>query len=163
MPHHDIEFLPFSPELARYFESINRQWIEAMFVMEQADQEMLSQPQRKVIEPGGRIWFARHPQLGIVGTCALMNKGQGAYELTKMGVLAEARSLKVGEKLLRYVLEQAKSMSMECLFLLTNERCEAAIHLYEKNGFEHCADIMQRFGKAYKRCDVAMRYRGIGA
>jgi ribosomal protein S18 acetylase RimI-like enzyme len=44
--------------------------------------------------------------------------------------------------------------------LLTNRRCESAIHLYEKVGFEHDADIMSRYGKQYQRADVAMRYRG---
>ena len=44
------------------------------------------------------------------------------------------------------------------LFLLTNKDCEAAIHLYEKNGFTHCADIMDKYGSAYERCNVAMRY-----
>lgn len=162
MHHQSIDFLPFSAELAPHFERINRQWIEAMFVMEQADRDVLSQPQQKVIDTGGQIWFAHHPQLGVVGTCALMNKGQGAYELTKMGVVAEARSLKIGEKLLQHVLQQARSMPIHCLFLLTNKRCEAAIHLYQKNGFEHSQAIMQRFGQAYARCDVAMRYRHIG-
>ncbi|MBN7827234.1 GNAT family N-acetyltransferase [Bowmanella dokdonensis] len=130
-----------------------------MFAMEPSDIAMLNDPRRIVIEPGGRIYFARHAELGVVGTCALMNKGSGVFELTKMGVLESARGLKVGEKLLQYCLEQARQMAIDCLFLLTNKQCAAAIHLYEKNGFIHCDDIMARFGQAYARCDVAMRYR----
>ncbi|WP_234411390.1 hypothetical protein [Rhodanobacter thiooxydans] len=34
----------------------------------------------------------------------------------------------------------------------------AAIHLYEKLGFQHDAEIMARHGARYQRCDVAMRY-----
>ena len=46
------------------------------------------------------------------------------------------------------------------LYLLTNRKCAPAIHLYEKLGFEHDAAIMAEYGARYKRCDVAMRYRG---
>ncbi|GAA0346389.1 hypothetical protein GCM10009092_08570 [Bowmanella denitrificans] len=157
----EIEFLPYSDELAKYFLSINQQWIEGMFSMEAADTAMLSDPYHYVIEPGGEIWFARHPELGIVGTCALLNKGDGIFELTKMGVIAKARGIKVGEPLLQYVIGQAQLMPVSCLFLLTNKKCEAAIHLYEKNGFVHSDEIMQRFGAAYARCDVAMQYKGV--
>ena len=49
-------------------------------------------------------------------------------------------------------------MGAEQLYLLTNRKCEAAIHLYEKAGFRHDAAIMARYGARYARCDVAMDY-----
>lgn len=154
-----VEFLPFAPALAPFFNSINREWIEAIFSLEQTDRDVLERPEELIIRPGGQIWFARHRDHGVVGTCALLKKGEGVFELTKMGVRSPIRGLKVGEKLLQHVLTQAATMNIHCLFLLTNKKCEAAIHLYEKNGFEHCEDIMRRFGKSYRRCDVAMRYK----
>jgi ribosomal protein S18 acetylase RimI-like enzyme len=75
-----------------------------------------------------------------------------------MGVLDTARGLKVGEILLRHVIQEAKKMHVTCLFLLTNAKCEAAIHLYAKNGFEHDKQIMQTYGQSYERCNVAMRF-----
>lgn len=154
-----ISFLEYSTSIAHYFESINKQWIDEMFVLETIDQQVLSDPQQHIIDKGGKIWFAQHAELGIVGACALLNKGDNAYELTKMGVLASARGLKIGELLLRHVIEQADRLKLNLLFLLTNAKCEAAIHLYEKNGFVHCEDIMQTYGKSYARCNVAMRYK----
>jgi len=158
MPQPSISFLPFEPSLAPYFDSINSQWIEQMFVLEDVDKQVLRFPQQNIIDKGGKIWFAKHEALGIVGTCALINKGSDAFELTKMGVLDNARGLKVGEALLQYVIEQCKALPITCLFLLTNAKCEAAIHLYEKNGFVHDAEIMEEFGKSYQRCNVAMRW-----
>ena len=155
-----LEILPFSKDLAPYFDSINREWIESMFVLEPIDENVISSPQSSIIDRGGHIWFAKHEILGVVGTCALMKKGDGIFELTKMGVVSSARGLKVGEALLQHVIEQAPSIAHNSLFLLTNKKCEAAIHLYEKNGFIHCNSIMQKFGGAYERCDVAMRYTG---
>ncbi|NMH60724.1 GNAT family N-acetyltransferase [Alteromonas sp. MYP5] len=130
-----------------------------MFVLEPIDEKVISKPQQYIINRGGYIWFARHPELGIVGTCALMKKADGVFELTKMGVSSHARGLKVGEKLLSFVLSKAEVIAYSTLFLLTNQKCKAAIHLYEKQGFVHDQDILDQFGKAYARCDVAMRYQ----
>lgn len=154
-----VNIIEFSSELATYFELINSQWIEEMFVLEEVDKQVLCHPQQSIINSGGKIWFAEHPQLGIVGTCALLNKGEGKYELTKMGVLKIARGLKIGEILLQHVIQEAQSFAFESLFLLTNSKCEAAIHLYEKNGFVHDKNIMSSYGKIYQRCDVAMRWK----
>ena len=153
-----LTFLPFTIELAPYFKQINRQWIEQMFTLEALDEAMLNFPQKYIIDTGGYIWFAQHPTLGIIGTCALMQREPGKYELTKMGVLTCARDLKVGERLLQHVLQQIPSMAIKRLFLLTNKKCQAAIHLYQKNGFVHSQKIMSDYGHAYARCDVAMLY-----
>jgi GNAT superfamily N-acetyltransferase len=143
----NIDILAFSDELAPHFESINAQWINAMFILEDIDKQVLQQPRQHIIDKGGKI-----------GACALLNKGEGNFELTKMGVLDSARGLKVGELLLQFVIKEALKMPVNCLFLLTNAKCEAAIHLYEKNGFVHDRDIMQTYGQSYERCNVAMRY-----
>ena len=152
---------PFEPALAHHFKTINKQWIDDMFVLETVDKQVLEDPQSHIINQGGKIWFAEHPTLGIVGTCAFWNKGDNHFELTKMGVLKSARGLKVGEILLQHVLNEAKSLGIKKLFLLTNSKCEAAIHLYEKNGFEHDKTIMQDYGQKYARCNVAMLYKGL--
>lgn len=149
---------PFESALAPHFEAINKEWIDDMFVLETIDKQVLEDPQSHIIDKGGKIWFAEHPKLGIVGTCAFWNKGDNSFELTKMGVLKSARGLKVGEILLQHVLKEAESLNIKKLFLLTNAKCEAAIHLYEKNGFVHDKSIMQDYGKNYARCNVAMLY-----
>ncbi len=153
-----VEILEYTSELAKHFKSINSEWIEAMFEMEDSDKEILNHPQEIVIDKGGKIYFAKHPKLGIVGTCALLKKDDGSFELTKMGVLAKARGEKIGETLLAYVVEQAAKMETENLFLLTNKKCAPAIHLYLKAGFKHDLDTMKKYGSKYERCNVAMRY-----
>ena len=154
----DITFLDYRPDLAHHFEAINKQWIDDMFVLEDIDAAVLGDPQTHIIDKGGKIWFAEHPSFGIVGACALLNKGDGNYELTKMGVTKNARGLKVGELLLQHVICEAQALKLNTLFLLTNAKCEAAIHLYEKNGFVHSKAIMHLYGKSYERCNVAMQY-----
>lgn len=149
----------YSDELARVFHDINAQWIASMYRMEDVDRDVLQHPRERIIEPGGVILFVQAEGLGIVGTCALRKSGPASYELTKMGVLESARGLKAGEFLLAAVIERAKALGADPLYLLSNAKSAAAIHLYEKLGFKHDAGIMQEYGAHYERCNVAMRYQ----
>jgi ribosomal protein S18 acetylase RimI-like enzyme len=150
----------FSDELAPDFRVINAEWLSAMYSLEPVDEEALNHPREHFIDPGGAILFVEAEGLGIVGTCALHRTGEGEFELTKMGVRESARGRKAGEFLLRAAIGRAQAMGAELLYLLSNTKSAAAIHLYEKLGFVHDEAIMQRFGARYGRCNVAMRYRG---
>ena len=152
----------FSDDLAEAFYRINAEWIEDMFALEENDIALLSKPRELILDKGGVVLFAETPQLGVVGTCALMVSKDGWVELTKMGVRRSARGLKVGEFLLAKTLERASSLGLDKLYLLTNTKCAPAIHLYEKRGFVHDPEIMRQFGARYARCDVAMSYRPRG-
>jgi DNA-binding MarR family transcriptional regulator/N-acetylglutamate synthase-like GNAT family acetyltransferase len=156
--HNEIEFIRFEPKYANDFRRINEAWITKMFELEESDRNVLNDPVRHIIAKGGKIWFAKHKQLGLVGCCALAKKKELTFELTKMAVVDSAQGLKIGEKLLKFVLQEAQKMPIKRLFLLTNKKCRAAIHLYEKNGFVHDRQVMDEFGANYARCDVAMKY-----
>ena len=150
----------FSDDLAHHFHDINVEWIEAMFHLEPTDRDVLENPRARIIAGGGTILFVEAPGLGIVGTCALQKTGPTGFELTNMGVRSTARGLKAGEFLLAAVIARAQALAADPLYLLTNARCAAAIHLYEKLGFCHDARIMAEYGARYARCNVAMRHAG---
>ena len=151
-----LTIVEYTDALADTFYRINAEWIESMFAMEETDRRILLHPREAILDGGGVICFVRDPELGIVGTCALMKTADGAFELTKMGVLESARGKKAGEFLLRHVLERARAMKIDRLFLLTNTKCASAIHLYEKVGFEHDEVTLRDRGGSYARCDVGM-------
>lgn len=155
-----LEILEYSDDLAGEFHDINAEWIQTMFVLEPTDREVLENPRRRIVDPGGDILFVRAGDLGVVGACALQKTGPDQFELTKMGVRGTARGRKAGEFLLDAMIRRAGRLGAKRLYLLTNRKCAPAIHLYEKAGFEHNAGIMAEFGARYARCDVAMLYRG---
>lgn len=157
-PRAGLTVRDFEDGLADAFYRINAEWIEEMFALEDNDVTLLSNPRELIVDKGGAVLFAQTPDLGVVGTCALIRMADGWFELTKMAVLKAARGRKVGEFLLAEALARAKTMGIERLYLLTNTKCAAAIHLYEKLGFEHDAEVMARFGRRYERCNVAMSY-----
>ncbi len=151
-----VEIVPYSEDMKQDFYDINAEWISNMFTLESLDKEILEKPEEMILTPGGFIFFATHPDFGVIGTCALRKTGEREFELTKMGVLEKARGLKAGEKLLQFVIDFVKREDLGLCYLLTNKKCEAAIHLYEKNGFVHNADILENFGSSYTRCNVGM-------
>jgi len=153
-----LRLVEYDDRLAPDFDAITREWVEDMFTLEENDIRIIENPKEMILGRGGEILFVEAEGLGVIGTCALMPVGGANFELTKMGVRASARGLKAGEFLLQRMLERARQMPIEGLFLLTNRKCAAAIHLYEKAGFIHDAGIMERYGKRYARCDVAMSY-----
>jgi DNA-binding MarR family transcriptional regulator/N-acetylglutamate synthase-like GNAT family acetyltransferase len=153
-----LRLVEYDERLAPEFDAITREWVQEMFSLEANDIKIIENPKEMILDRGGEILFVEAGSLGIVGTCALMPVDGSSFELTKMGVRASARGLKAGEFLLARVLERARQLPIGELFLLTNRKCAAAIHLYEKAGFVHDADIMERFGKRYARCDVAMSF-----
>ena len=154
-----MHILPYTDALAPAFRDINAAWIRDMFVLEPHDEHVLSHPRAAIIDPGGAILFVADPQGEVVGAGALMPAGPGVFELTKMGVLSQARGTGAGALLLAALIDHARALpGIDTLYLLTSHKCEAAIHLYERAGFVHDAAIMARFGASYARCDVAMRY-----
>ncbi len=153
-----FRLVEYQDDLAPMFHDINAEWIESMFEMEDVDRHVLQNPRKTIIDGGGTILFVEADCHGIVGAGALRWDAPGQLELTKMGVFANLRGLKAGEFLLHALIERGLAMQPDRLFLLTNKICGAAIHLYEKLGFVHDAELLAEARHHYQRCDVAMLY-----
>ena len=158
-PRGGLAIRRFTDALADDFYRINAEWIGDMYRLEQTDIDVLKNPRERIIAPGGDILFVEDPSLGIVGTCALQKTGERQFELTKMGVLDKARGKRAGAFLLDAIVARAYALGCDRLYLLSNAKSAAAVHLYEKIGFIHDAGIMEEFGKRYERCNVAMLHQ----
>lgn len=154
-----LRIRPYSDDLAPAFKAINAEWITALFSLEQTDLDVLDHPREAIIDRGGDILFVEADGVGVIGACALQKTGERAFELTKMGVLQAARGAKAGEFLLAAVIARAAELGADPLYLLSNAKNAAAIHLYEKLGFRHDAEVMRAYGGRYARCDVAMLHQ----
>ena len=151
----EVEILPFSRRYAADFKRLNFEWLERFFRVEPIDEQVLSRPQ-DIIHGGGAILLARRSR-EIVGTCALINEGDGRYEFTKMAVTADCQGLGIGRKLLDAGIEAYSRLGGRELFLETNSVLEPAIKLYESAGFVHTPPP---HASSYERADVYMVYQG---
>lgn len=152
----DVAILDYRPELAPDFERLNREWLEALFRVEDVDANVLADPGRHVIEPGGHILLAR---IGdeVVGTVALKHEGGGRYELTKMAVTASAQGKGVGRLLALAAIERYRAIGGRELYLESHSSLTPALRLYESIGFRHTPPPAP---SEYERADVYMVYEG---
>src|SRR5437867_1250614 len=91
------------------FRSLNEEWITRHFVLEARDQEMLGDPEGTVIRNGGHI-FLVHSDGQAVGCAALIPKGNGIFELSKMAVAPAVRGMGIGRKLVAHLIAEAKAL-----------------------------------------------------
>jgi len=151
-----IEIVDYLPRYKSAFKSLNQEWIERYFVMEEADFKALDHPKETILNKGGYIaidLLDKEP----VGTCALvkMENERFDYELAKMGVSPKAQGLGVGYQLGKRIVEKAKEMGARTIFLESNTRLVPAINLYKKLGFVEIDHIET----PYQRCDIQMELR----
>jgi len=86
-------FDTYQPNYAQAFKELNLHWLEQFFVVEPHDDEVLSDPDRFIIQPVGEILVALQNQK-VVGVVALMPDEHGIFEMTKMAVDASLRGQK---------------------------------------------------------------------
>jgi N-acetylglutamate synthase-like GNAT family acetyltransferase len=147
----DITIVDFKPEHQPFFESLNRNWIEKYFYMEEMDKYVLRNPEEAIIKPGGAILIALYEDK-VAGCVALKNAGDKVYEFTKMAVDENYRRKGIAEKLTHASLKKAGELGAKQIFLFSNNILKPAIALYEKSGFRHVP-----LGEVkYKRSNVKM-------
>jgi len=131
-----IEIRRFQPGDEASFQRLNEEWIVRHFALEDADREMLSDPVKHILEPGGEIWFA-FAGGEAVGCCALIREDPGVYLVAKMGVTEARQGQGIGRRLLEEAISGARQMGGSRLYLESNSKLSSAVHLYESVGFRH--------------------------
>lgn len=137
------------------FYDLNAEWITTHFKLEPSDLELLNDPHRLVLAPGGQIYLA-HAGGRIVGCVALMAYEPGTYKIAKMAVTPEFRGRGIGRQLLVHAIGEARLMGARTLFLASSSTLIPAIRLYETVGFQHLTIEEWPFMR-FERANVFMR------
>ena len=149
-----ITFRSFQPGDEEDFIALNEQWIAKYFALEEEDIQILRHPQKHILDPGGRIYFALIDEK-VVGCCALIVQGLGSYQVAKMAVNESYRNQGIGKAMLAYVIDEAKAIGAYRLTLETNSVLQNAIHVYASLGFRHI-DPSRIEPSPFKRANVFM-------
>lgn len=146
-----VSIVPFTNDHKSAIKTLNEEWLQLYFKIEDEDAKVLSDPQKYIIDQGGRIYYALLSDV-IVGTVSLIKKDAFTYELSKMAVSSLHQGLGIGEKLLEHAILQAENMQLKTLVLYSNRKLKSALHLYQKHGF-----IEVPMGATnYERADIKM-------
>ena len=149
-----VTFREFRAGDAEVFRTLNEQWIGKYFGIEEEDVKVLTAPEKHILQPGGRIYFATLENK-ITACCALIVNAARSYELAKMAVREDLRNQGIGKALLAHVIGAARILGARKLTLGTNSKLTNAIHLYESAGFQRL-DPAKLEPSPYKRADVFM-------
>ncbi len=133
------------------FKILNEEWLKKYFTVEPIDVALLSEPKKEILDRGGKIFYAMAGD-EVVGTVALLNEGNGIFELGKMAVSEKHQGAGIGKKLLEHALRYAKENGTKKVILYSHTSLKSAIHLYKKFGF---VEVPLDAGH-YQRSDIKM-------
>lgn len=145
------EIISYDPKYAVDFKSLNTAWLQKYFVVEPYDNEVLSKPQKYILDKGGEIYFLIENGEAI-GTFALMFNEIDELEFTKMAVLESRRGKRYGNLLMQHCIDEATKMGSKKLILYSNTDLMPAINLYRKFGFYEIPVEKSE----YARCNIKM-------
>jgi len=149
----DVRIVEYKPKYQSAFKALNEEWISTYFEMEEADYKALDNPQKYILDKGGKIFVALYNN-EPVGVCALMKMNDANYdfEMAKMAVSPKAQGKNIGWLLGQAVVNTAKELGASQIYLESNTILKPAINLYYKLGFQKIAG----HPTPYKRCNIQM-------
>ena len=130
---------------------ISLPWLEENHILEPADIEQLTHPER-VLEAGGRIFLAEADGRPV-GMLMLEPFGSGVAEPFKFGVLEAYRNRGMGRALMEATIDAARAMGVHTLVLTSHHSLKAALHIYESYGFRY----EEHDHVAFELSDIAMK------
>ena len=130
---------------------ISLPWLEENHILEPADIDQLSHPER-VLEAGGRIFLAEADGRPV-GMMMLEPFGNGVAEPFKFGVLEAYRNRGMGRALMEATIDAARAMGVRTLVLTSHHSLKAALHIYESYGFRY----EEHDHVAFELSDIAMK------
>lgn len=149
----DVEIIPYESSYRKFFEILNLVWIKKYFWIEDIDLKVLGNPEGEIIEKGGMVFFAKHRD-SVIGTGAIINHGNGLYELSKMAVDDNFQSRGIGGKIMDYAINWVKDRSGKRIFIETNTVLEKAVRFYREVGF---SSVQNNSGNShYERTNLRM-------
>jgi putative acetyltransferase len=142
----------FRPGDEAAFRDINLEWIERFFAVEQKDRDVLDDPRKYILDPGGAILIAEEDG-ATIGVVSLVLMDGASVELAKMGVRPSAQGKGAGRMLVDAAIAKARAMGMSRVYIETNSVLGPALKLYRDAGFQ---PLRERQPSPYARADVQL-------
>lgn len=149
-----MNVIPYDAKYKKEFIQFNTDWIVDYFgFLEKEDQATFDHIEES-LEKGAMIYFAEEDGK-ILATCMAkpMNES-GVWELCKMGSNKHLPHKGAGSAVFKAAMDWALNHGAGKLFILSNSKLKAALHIYEKYGFHE----VKLDDYEYVRGDIAFEY-----
>lgn len=146
-----ITIVPYEARYRAAFRELNEEWLNFYMEVEPEDARVLNDPEGTILAQGGVIILAL-ANGRAVGSGALINEGNGKFELAKMAVTADYRGRGIGRQIAERLIKVARATGAREVELVSARLLPAATPLYRKLGFREIplGDV------PYARADIRM-------
>lgn len=146
-----IRIVPYEARFREAFRELNEEWLNFYMEVEPEDARVLNDPEGTILAGGGVIILATVEGRPIASG-ALINEGNGKYELAKMAVTPEYRGRGIGRQIAERLITVARATGAREVELVSARLLPAATPLYRKLGFREIplGDV------PYARADIRM-------
>ncbi|EEG28750.1 acetyltransferase, GNAT family [[Clostridium] methylpentosum DSM 5476] len=142
----------YDPKYKNDFIEMNKSWIEDMFKLEDEDIREMENIE-PYIENGGQIFFSIDDNERVMACCMIAPREDGDWEIMKFAARGMYTGTGAGSACLKACIDYAKEMQLKKIIIVSNKKCEHAIHLYRKFGFEEVPVDKEKF--PFDRADIA--------
>ncbi len=147
-----MKVVSYDSKYKQDFIDMNRAWITDMFVIEKEDIKELEGIE-EYIRRGGQIFFTLDDNDYPIACCMVAPREDGEWEIMKFAARSNCSGKGAGSACLRASIDYAKDMKIDKLIIVSNRKCEQAVHLYKKFGFIEIPVDKKRF--PFDRADIA--------
>lgn len=146
-----ITIVPYEARYREAFRTLNEEWLNFYMEVEPEDARVLRDPEGTILAKGGVIILAI-ANGSAVGSGALINEGNGKFELAKMAVTEAYRGRGIGREIAERLITVARATGAREVELVSARLLPAATPLYRKLGFREIplGDV------PYARADIRM-------
>ena len=146
-----MDIIPYEPCYRDDFVSLNRAWIEGLFVLEGPDLDLFENVDSRT-ESGAVILLGL--EFGsVIATCMATPLGGDVWELEKLTVAEGHRGRGLGTMMLRATIDAMRDRGCRRVLILTNSKLSDAVHIYMREGFRE-VPVDPSFG--YGRVDLQL-------
>lgn len=150
----------FQSSDSKAFACLNLAWIEEGFEIEETDRAQLNDPQKSIIAKGGRIIVAEID--GEVCGCGAVLpahiqpvSGKHYVEIVKMAAKKGMRGHGIGSAVMTRLLEEARALNADGIWIETSNKLAAANRLYRSSGFRELSRE-EFWPTPYSRCNTQL-------
>lgn len=147
-----MRIVPYDKKYKKIFIEMNQQWISQMFVIEKEDLSVLHNIDG-ALNDGAQIFFALDDHDEVMACCMIAPLPNGEWEIEKFCARGMYTGTGAGSACLKACIDYAKERHVEKIVIVTNTKCEQAIHLYRKFGFTEVPVDKEKF--PFERANIA--------
>lgn len=147
-----VKIVPYDPKYKQDFIEMNRAWISEMFSMEDEDERELGSIET-YLDRGGQVFFALDGHRNVVACCMIGPREDGDWEIMKFAARGMYTGTGAGSACLRACIAYARERAVKRIIIVSNRKCEQAVHLYRKFGFAEIPVDKKKF--PFARADIA--------